>query len=283
MTVNVLTIRGRLAGQLGDSNGELTPDKRARIMGNWRAAEAKAAALEPRTAELVQACADGVNACLDASEGALGPLFDTRTVEPQRWTVAHCLAAWYELADGFSVGALGEAANRDAFDDDMASLGLDGAVAKWLGEVRPGISEHGIVQLSDADAAYVRSVKAYADSLGLGDGSGAPMYRTQGEQGLRFFHAFALADWRATTGGAMAMADPQLPVVLPSTVWEYQVSSPSFSVRGGASRGRPRWRSVSPMRWRGASPPARGIRPTCSGSWAVLWPISTCSTVWYAK
>ena len=236
MNVIALTVQGRLAEHFGDVDGMLASDEHARIVGSWRAAQRKALGLDAETHALLAAYADGVNAWVSAHPDR-GPLFATSTVTPQRWTVAHCLAAWHELADGYAGSALGEAAGRVAFEADVARLGRDRAIALWRDKLDGGQPDHGVVQLDDLDRGYVDAVNRYAASLGFdGDDVNPP---TIGGTGPHFSHAYAVSGRRTEDGGALLVADPQLPVTLPSVWQEVALSSPGFSVRGVVTPGSP--------------------------------------------
>lgn len=237
MELAMLKVQGRLAEHFGDLH--LDSDRQARLTFAWEAAERRVdpdhGAFDADTLALLQAYADGVNA-YTAVHGS--PAFDATGITPQTWTPAHTVAAWHHLVAGFSVAPWREAGNRAAFDADVVALGSrKAAIEAWLDAMHPGVPSSGIVQLDDVDPAYVAKVDAFAEAYGFDSSSSfAPSHANAAPA---FSHAYAVHPDRTVDGASLLVADPQLPVLLPSVWYEFHLDSPGFRVRGVGVPGSP--------------------------------------------
>ncbi|MFK7929147.1 MAG: penicillin acylase family protein [Myxococcota bacterium] len=236
MHLSTLSTQGRLAEFFGSEY--VADDKAARLQMAWTAAEKKASGLDANTLTLLQAYADGVNAYTDSH--GLTPSFTREGLKPQKWTVAHSIAAWHELVRKFSVNAFGEARRLHQFEDDVAALGSEEkATQKWLDNIHPGVPSAGVVQLADVDRSYVTAVNRYAESVGITIDDKRTLVPSHADEAPAFSHAFAVNGDRTKSGKSILVADPQLPVLLPAVWYEFQLSSPSFSSRGVGVPGSP--------------------------------------------
>ena len=230
MELAVLTVQGTLAEHFGGTYED--SDTYARQVFAWEAAQAKVdpelGAFDANTLALLQAYADGVNAY---TADHPSPTFAAFGLEPQTWTPAHSMAAWFNLAIAFAPAPWPERDNRRDFDEDVARLGsVDEAAKAWLSGFHPGVPSAGVVQLDDLDDDYVERVNAYATKLGFGEG--APAVPAHTPSGPAFSHAYAVHPDRTDEGASILVADPQLDVLLPSVFYEFHLDSPGFLVRG---------------------------------------------------
>jgi acyl-homoserine lactone acylase PvdQ len=237
MNINALSAQGRTAEFFGNSNGELQKDKKARITGAWHSAQKTAARIDAVTLGLLQAYADGVNDFVARNPDGIHNRFAALGMTPQEWSPSHSIAAWRAMTGAYSTSALNEAEDLVQFEADVEEYGEDVAIETWL-DLDPGDPEAGVVQASDLTDEYMERVYRYAESMGYGDGMGTG-WGYDGDDVPHFSHAFALSGDRTTTGDAVLVSDPQLPVMMPSFWYEFQVRSPTFSARGVGTPGAP--------------------------------------------
>jgi len=237
MNINALSAQGRTAEFFGNDNGELNNDKKARITGAWRSAQRTARRIDAETLSLLQAYSDGVNDFVARNPDGIHTRFAALSMTPQRWTPAHSIAAWRAMTGAYSTSALNEADKLVEFEADVEEFGEDVAIETWL-DIDYGDPEAGVVQASDLTEEYIDAVNRYAESMGYGDGLGTG-WGYDGDDAPHFSHAFALSGDRTTTGDAVLVSDPQVPVMMPSFWYEFQVRSPSFSARGIGTPGSP--------------------------------------------
>jgi penicillin G amidase len=250
--LGVLAGQGRLAEVLGDvalgGTDTIAHDKWMRSRGMWRHAQSAAAALDSTTATLLQAFSDGMNDRVAQHPEAINPLFASLEVEPQTWSPAHCLLAWYRLGDYFGGSPKNEPRRLHEFEADVASMGEEAAIAAWLALEHVGDPAAAIVQEDDVPIDERSATLAYAESMGFGGGrdtgpaggvggTGHAMFSR--EDGPKFSHAWAVSGARTTTGSAVMIADPQTVVTMPAVWYEFAVSGDSFAVRGVGIAGSP--------------------------------------------
>jgi acyl-homoserine lactone acylase PvdQ len=228
MNLGVFTAQGRLAEFFGPDHVEA--DKRARAAGLWRHAQAAAEALPPGHRALLQAFADGVNDRV-AAYAALDPLFAELGVTPETWTPAHCLAAWYRVAEYFASAPDGKA---ELYEDYLAladMVGEDAALQQVLGAPHPGDPTKGVVQAGDVPADVQAAIAAYAAGKGWAGGASAPEVAFA-HAGPKFSHAWAVHGSRTASGQAVLISNPQVSVSYPGLFYEWQMSSPTIEARG---------------------------------------------------
>jgi penicillin amidase len=250
--LGVFAGQGRLAEVLGDvalgGSNTIVHDKWMRGRGMWRHAQSAAAALDSETATLLQAFSDGMNDRVAQHPETINPLFTSLGVEPQTWSPAHCLLAWYRLGDYFTGNPKKEPLRLHEFEDDVASLGQEAAIEAWLAVEHVGDPDAAIVQEEDVPMDERTATLAYAESMGFGGGrdtgpaggvggTGHPMFSP--EDGPKFSHAWAVSGARTTTGSAVMIADPQTAVTMPALWYEFAVSGDNLAVRGIGVAGSP--------------------------------------------
>jgi len=238
MNLNVRTVQGRMAELLGPAWVE--QDRYFRIVGMWRQARTVAAGLDAEHRALLQAYADGVNAWLGSHPEGLHELFAELEMEPEVWTPAHSIAAWWRVGNLFISDPFTKASPYYAFMDLVRELGLDEAIAEFLGEAHPGDPEAGVVQASDVPEEVRDAIAAYAAAMGYGDAArGIPPRAFAARHPHhfahpipRFSHAWAVGGARTTTGKAVILSDPQYPVSFPNLLYEWQFTGATFNARG---------------------------------------------------
>ena len=237
MNVTMLVAQGRTAEYFGNDNGQLKADKKARITGIWHAAQKTAEQMDPKTVALLQAYAKGVNDYAASHASDLHPQFAATGLTPQRWTPAHSIAAWRAITGAYSTSGLNEGERLEEFEADVDEFGEEQAIESWL-DFHRGDPEAGVVQAEDLTDDYIREVNEYAASMGY-NGERSTSWGYTGEDVPHFSHAYALAGTRTTTGEAILVSDPQVPVLMPAFWYEFHIQSPSFSARGIGAPGTP--------------------------------------------
>jgi penicillin amidase len=233
MNINVWAIQGRMAEALGASHVDL--DIAARLRGDWRHAQKVAANLDEPHRDLLQAYADGVNAWLDEHPDDINDLFDTLGMEPEVWTPAHSIAAWWRIAAFFANDPTGQAEGYYEFMDMVTDSGLDRALDAFGGEPHTGDPSAAVVQQSDVPSETLDAVSAYAASLGYGPDAqafGHSHPSAFGHDTPRFSHAWAVGGSATSTGKAVVISDPQVPVMFPNLMYEWHLTGATLNVRG---------------------------------------------------
>lgn len=235
MQLAVLAAQGRMASIVGEDGIEA--DVRARVWGDWRHAEAVAAALPAETRELLQAYADGVNAVLEHS-GAPEAL-ESLGVQSQAWSAAHSIALWTRFGSFFASDPSDKAGAYEAFVAAAESDGLEAALAELQGTPHPGNVAAAVVQADDIDPKLRAEVEAYAATLGYGPLAaalpGGVTHATPtffNHEAPKFSHAWAVSGEHTSTGAAALVSDPQTPVTNPSLFYEFSVEGGEMHARG---------------------------------------------------
>ncbi|MEZ4447846.1 MAG: penicillin acylase family protein [Nannocystaceae bacterium] len=225
MNLGVLTAQGRLAEHFGPEH--VDADKRMRAAGLWRHAQAAADALPSEHRALLQAFSDGVNDRVAAYD-ALDPVFAEVGVTPQTWTPAHCLAAWYRVAEYFTPTPEGKAELYEEYLALAEMVGPEVALETLIGAPHPGDPSKGVVQAADVPKSVQDAITAYAAGKGYAGGA-LPDFP---HESPKFSHAWAIGGARTSTGQAMLLSNPQVSVAYPNLFYEWQMSSPTVEARG---------------------------------------------------
>jgi len=241
MHVQLWSAQGRMAEFFGPAH--IDADREARLFGVWRHAQQVAAGLTGESSVLLQAYADGVNAYVAAHPDAAAALFDLVDAEPVTWAPEHSIAVWNRFANFFSNSPLGKAAEYYKFWELVERIGLERAIASYQPK-HPGDPTAAVVQEADVPPAVLQSIMDYADSLGYGDdpeGFAAwhanPSQRPANQPS--FSHAWAVSGARTSTGKAVLVGDPQVPVSFPNLLYEWRAAGATFNVRGISPPGAP--------------------------------------------
>ncbi|MEM6990356.1 MAG: penicillin acylase family protein [Myxococcota bacterium] len=237
MAITVLAAQGRLAEFFGEEYFE--QDKKFRLMGHWRHAERMAETLDAEHVGLLQAYADGVNAWVAANPDGINPQFAALGVEVPTWTPAHSLAAWYRVSDLFTNDPTDKAQGLVDFEADVAAVGLTQAIADATANAHPGDSDAGVVQASDVPQDVQEAIAGYAAKMGYGEGSHATAPHNYGHITPKFSHAWVVGGDRTSTGEAVLVSDPQVPVTAPAFLYEWAVVGDTIHARGAGAVGVP--------------------------------------------
>lgn len=235
MTLSALAAQGRLAEFFGSDYFE--HDQRFRIMGHWRHAQAIAESLDDEHRVLLSAYADGVNAWVAAHPDAISPMFEELGLAVPTWTPAHSLAIWYRVSDLFTNDPMNKAQGLLDFETEVAQVGLAQAIADATAAQNPGDSDAGVVQASDVPQSVQDAIAAYATKMGYGEQQQAP--HNYGHITPKFSHAWVVGGDRSTTGDAVLVSDPQVPVLSPNFLYEWAVVGDRVHARGSGVAGVP--------------------------------------------
>jgi penicillin amidase len=250
MYCNLRIIQGRLAETIGDvkigvtrqlpqgRNSALSHDMEMRTIGYYRAAQETAHQLDAETHALLEAYCRGVNDYVTSHPNDLLYLFDKYSVKPEPWTPADCIASWWRLGLFFSGDGLNELTAYYEIKDGVRQVRqfapTDSAGATQGMRIRDDAS---VIQRGDVSDAWMQEVLDYATAHGLTRKVDAPM-RMQ-RPGPRFSHAWVVGGKRTTTGSAVLVSDPQIPVRNPSLWYEFHISGRTFNARGIGVAGSP--------------------------------------------
>ncbi|MEW6752228.1 MAG: penicillin acylase family protein [Candidatus Latescibacterota bacterium] len=225
-------IQGRAAAVLGDvalvqPRGEtaLSHDRRMRILGLYRVAQEVAARLDAGTRGLLLAYSQGVNDYYLAHAGRLHSVYGRAGLRPEPWTVADCIASWWQVGQFFGTDGTRDLAAYHDLQERAPSP--DGA---------PADDAAAVVQRADVRDEWVSRVDAYLRAQGY-DPQARP--RPAGDGELRFSHAWVVGGGRSTTGAAVLVSDPQTAVTNPSLFYEFHVRGGTFDARGIGVPGSP--------------------------------------------
>jgi acyl-homoserine lactone acylase PvdQ len=233
MNLNVWTVQGRMAEAAGAAF--VDQDRYWRIVGIWRHAQTVADNFDDEHTALLEAYAAGVNDWLAAHPNQLNPLFDELRMVPEAWTPAHSIAAWWRVANLFISDPFKKASSYYEFMDLVDELGMESAIDEFLGERHPGDPEAGVVQVEDVPDDVLKSILAYAESVGYGDepkGYAKHHPDTYDHVSPSFSHAWAVGGGATTTGKAVLISDPQITVTLPNLFYEWHATGETFNARG---------------------------------------------------
>jgi len=240
MTYTLRVIQGRLAEVVGDvrhltrDETSIDNDKKMRTFGFYRAAGEAARRLDAPTRALLDAYSAGVNAYFEEHRADLNPLFARTGLEPEPWTAADCIAAWWHLGQFFAADGtrdLNAYRSRTRTAAGQAGTGRGAPPS----DMAPRDDGSSVVQRADVAADWVARVDAYARAHGLtiaGSASASP-------GGPKFSHAWVVGGRRTTTGSVVLVSDPQTPVTNPSLLYEFHVVGQTFNARGVGVAGSP--------------------------------------------
>jgi hypothetical protein len=230
----VWTAQGRMAEILGPDWVE--QDTAQRIQGTWRHANRVADSLPDEHQALLSAFAAGLNASVAAHPDEVNPLFAELGMTPETWTPAHSIVTWWRVAEFFTNSGLDKAEQYYEFMDLVDRVGLDAAIEETAGEEHPGDPDAAVVQVEDVPAEVQAEIHAYAATMGYGTGTtsgfAASHPKTFGHDTPKFSHAWAVAGTNTSTGNAVLISDPQVPVMSPNLMYEWQIEGATFNVRG---------------------------------------------------
>ncbi|MEW4570776.1 penicillin acylase family protein [Tautonia sp. JC769] len=230
-------MQGRLAETIGNQaldgrrESTLDLDRKNRTFDWARAADRVVAGLDEETRGLLEAYCAGVNAAWSERGDRLDPLFARYETEPEAWTPADCLLAWWHLGQFFATDGTRDLIawrnrDRDRGRFDPAAIEPDDSAA--------------VIQADAIDPAWLGRVRAYLREQGfeLPD-EGEPEPTPGGPEGPSFSHAWAVGGERSTTGSTVLVSMPQTVVANPPLFYEWHVVGETFNARGIGVPGSP--------------------------------------------
>ncbi len=226
MHYQLRVIQGRAAEVLGNrrkvrrKETAIESDRKMRTFGYYHVAQEVAENLDPDSRNLLQAYCDGVNAWFTEHAENLPSTFAEFGLEPEPWTPADCIAAWWHLAQFF-----GTDGTRDLMAEQPRRRMVPPA---------PGDESAAVVTRADASPAWLAELEAFQESR---DQANVP--DTSGEEGPKFSHAWVVGKEKSTTGSALLVSDPQTMVGNPALFYEFHVRGDTFNARGIGVPGSP--------------------------------------------
>ncbi len=250
MTYSLRIIQGRLAESVGifrrmnRQETSLDNDRKMRVFGFYRAAQRVTGKLDRETVQLLQAYCDGVNDYFSRHRDQAMYLFAEYDMEPEPWTPADCIAAWWHLGQFFAKDGtrdLMASRNRNRGDRQKllmqlrAQRGNSQRVPVDAGDLEPlpPDNDSAVVKRQDVTPEWVAQTRQFAEQHGLVADA------AEGPTGPKFSHAWVVGGSRSTTGAAVLVSDPQTPVRNPSLFYEYHVQGDTFNARGIGVPGNP--------------------------------------------
>ncbi len=220
MQLKLRVMQGRVAELLGDGqrlgrrDTILDHDRQMRVLGWAERAEEAVALLPEDERALLDAYCAGVNAWFAGR--ALPETWQAVGLEPQPWTPARCLLAWWHMARFFG-------------PDGTRDLNAERALARGIAVRTFQEDSVAVVGRDDVTDAWLERVEALLTR---------PVPADTGE-GPRFSHAWALSAARSADGAAVLVSDPRTPVSDPPLFHEFHLSAGALDVRGIGTPGCP--------------------------------------------
>jgi penicillin amidase len=224
MTLGRRTVQGRLAEILGSD--WVAWDRRMRVMGLQRHAEAVVPHLTPETRAALVAYADGVNAYIRARGERLSGLFGRYGGAPEPWRAADCVAQWMRISERFDRGWMSEVSALRAFEALAAEVGPEEALRRTGTRV---LDESAAV-VPETEMARFPEVYARLKAMR----AGKPV-----EEAPKASHNWVVSGAKSTTGKPILESDPQIAVSAPSVWHEIHLSGGRYNVRGIGIAGAP--------------------------------------------
>ncbi|MFQ5506176.1 MAG: penicillin acylase family protein [Planctomycetota bacterium] len=237
-------IQGRLAELIGDRPQKrrrrgtaVGLDRKMRSFGFYRVAQEVARNLDRASLALLQAYSDGVNAWFAEHPTDRHYLFKKLGLDPEPWTPADCIAAWWHMGQFFATDG-----TRDLIASRGSNAqGLSREELMELEQIMSGFErlapddEAAIVRRRDVDEGWEKALESFLEDQGY---KNAPR-RGGGDEVPKFSHAWVVGGTKSTTGAAILLSDPQTPVTNPSLFHEFHVKGKTFNARGIGVPGSP--------------------------------------------
>lgn len=237
MHLALLAAQGRMSEIAGVAT--LDQDIKMRTWGFWSHAQEAADNLGAEHRALLDAYADGVNAYIADHPDAKAQWKQSLGLEFQTWTAAHSLAVWYRLANFFASDPSGKAQGYEDFLEEIDRVGYDQALDDLIGDPHGGNPGAAVVKAAEVPAEVAQATLDYAASLGYGPSVAAGLPNVYGHEAPKFSHAWAMSGSRTTTGDAVLVSDPQVPVAAPNLLYEFAIEGDSIHARGIGAAGMP--------------------------------------------
>lgn len=228
-------VQGRWAELVGDlpstdgMDSTLAQDRRMRMLGFHRTAQALAPRLNPESLGLLQAYADGVNVYFSKNAARIHPFFARYQLTPEPWTPADSIALWWYL---------GQRIPPDGLQDILTEFPappVQSSSKTTRGRTTPSPTPK--PHPSDESSAVVRQEDVTSDWLGsLRDflqlhKLPVPIHQSKGTT-PKFSHAWIIGQSKSQDGGAVLCCNPRLPVLNPSLFYEFHIVGKTIDARG---------------------------------------------------
>lgn len=237
MHLALLAAQGRMSEIAGAAT--LDQDIKMRTWGFWTHAQEAADNLDAEHRALLDAYAEGVNAYVESNPDAKAQWKASLGFEFQPWTAAHSLAVWYRLGNFFASDPSDKAQGYEDFLEDVDRVGFDQALDDLIGDPHGGNPAAAVVKFDELPADVAQATLDYAASLGYLPGVAAGLPHVYGHESPKFSHAWAMSGSRTTTGDAVLVSDPQVPVAAPNLLYEFAIEGDSIHARGIGAAGMP--------------------------------------------
>jgi len=217
---------------LGSSYAHIEHDRTARIVGWERQATAVVAAMDAATLQLLVAFCDGVNAYVATPGAVVNPLFGSTGIPLTPWTPVDCVGSWYRFGRFFANLGLEEGAQR-ARVEAMQLLGwTEPQIAAYLGGTTVCDDTATVITRSDVPSNISSAMAAFANQAGVRND-----LNCLGGVLTSFSQAIVARGSKVSTGEALLLAEPRLPVFVPNSLYEASVSGATIQVRGACLPG----------------------------------------------
>lgn len=236
-------MQGRLAELIGSKTNSsgvttLANDTMMRHMGFYRYAQARVQNFDAETKAALSAYAAGVNRYIADHQTSLLFLFGGAIPEP--WTPADSLAAWDHMA--YSAVPASEATDLHTFESiKQNQCGGNAVCAANAMAPNPAIDESGVIVLqSDVPGSVQSAMQAYGNQHPPFAANVLPeqwMLASDTIPPSKASQGWAVGKNRSTTGNAVVVAHPQIPLFLPDFWHEIHVQGATFNARGIAVPG----------------------------------------------
>lgn len=234
-----IAYQGKLAEYFGpgtplplDPTPNITHDKRALIVGWERHAAVVASNLDAPTLALLNAFCDGVNDYAASPGAVISPLFASTGIPLTPWTPVDCIGVWYRLGSFFSNLGLEEGAVRAAVDAMAALPWSEAQISAYLAGSVVCDDTAVVIQQSDVPASTQSQMSSYAVAAGVRSD-----VECLGGVVFSFSQAMVANGDKVSTGEALLLGEPRLPVYSPSMLYEASVQGATFTVRGACLPG----------------------------------------------
>lgn len=241
-------IQGRVAEFFGPGtplDGSTIPrnvyqDVSARLVGWRRHCEREANELAPSVRALLDAYAAGVNRELDdvragGPAAARHPMFAQYALPLDPWTAEDCIGAWYRMSRHYALDAWSEGKNLHVVETLRAQGRTDDEIRAYLFGGAVCDDDAAVVRMEDVPADVRARMAQYALDHDLDTIDACP----GGVLAPHFSQAWAVAGSRSSTGRALLVADPRVPIYVPSAFYEWHMRGATFDVRGMGTPGSP--------------------------------------------
>jgi penicillin amidase len=232
---------GRMAEFFGPGTGgaNVASDVSARTLGFSRYAQRAADAMNPADRALLDAFAAGVSAQL--AQAGPPELAVQYALPAHNWSASDSLLVWHRFAVNFAPSPFKKADGLAQAEALAAQVGWAAALTRLRcgasnhsGPCRPLDPQGVSIEEADADPAWLGEARAFA-SAHYTPGAAAPSSvweATSDAERPAFSHGWAAGRAALGSNGSVLHGDPQVPLQLPSALYEWHMQGATFEARG---------------------------------------------------